>query len=244
MTLVNTVFLFWIVTSHIVNGEGLTWTPLVPRNNLSFNGTFSNCVGYDRFSDTLVLFGGAESGFGNAKVAGRRYPIETWIYSLDNNTWSMAHNGSSPSPSGRVYAYFGMLRVNDTSIFVISHGANGDLLTSISDTWVFNMDTFEWREVLPIGDGPGRRDAGFSGTAYIGTNTLYVGGGLISGIFERRIETFKLSFTSPTEAYWDKVHGQTSQYNPLQPHSRCAQGSTVIGNDRLIIHGGCTRSLL
>ena len=171
------------------------------------------------------------------------YPNDTWIYNRVNGTWRMVHDGrSSTSLPGRAFTYFGMLRVDATNLFVISHGTKGEnFFSDFEDTWVFNMETHEWTEIIPSGGRPGPRNAGFYGIAYDNADTLWLGGGFVSDELGRTIETFKLTFTSPTEAQWEKVYGQSLQYNPLKPHSRRVPSSTVVGRDKLVVLGGCTR---
>lgn len=193
---------------------------------------------YDKWNDVLVMFGGSDGS----------YPVDTWIYNFTTNEWSIVANGSGLAPTGRSYAYFGLVRVQNTSLFVVSHGF-GSGGTEFSDTWTFNMDTYTWSQPTTSGIGPDPRYGGHFGSLYDGSNIFWMGAGftLSTPLATRYIDTYQLIFDQISTARWVEVHPQPSianQYNPLVPHGRCLQGSSIVSRDTLVLWGGCMRYYL
>ena len=95
-------------------------------------------------------------------------------------------------------------------------------------------------------DAPPTRYGGHFGALYGDTDTLWIGSGftLTTALPSRYIDTYKLIFTSRTTARWEELFGEPSrgnQFNPLQPHGRCLQGSAVVEPEKLVMFGGCMR---
>ena len=215
--------------------SALTWTKI--SDNEGPEKREGAALVFDEWNDVLVLFSG--------RTATKRYPTDTWFYDISNDTWRIvAYGNISSTPPGRRYSYFGLVRINETSLFVVSHGFGR---VEYKDTWTFNMDTFTWTELNNIaGDGPGERYGGHFGAVYGTTNTMWIGGGFtkVTNLPSRYIDTYKLIFTSLSEAHWELVHPQPTsgnQFNPLVPHGRCLQGSAVVGEEMLVLWGGCMR---
>lgn len=197
---------------------------------------FGSALVYDNSSHSLLLFGSLTTNNTSASAG-----PETWRYDLSSGTWSMLHNGTGARPDNRRYAYFGLVRVNGLSLFVVSHGHLGSV--EYEDTWVFSLDTGMWARLDASGSGPGARYGGHFGAW---ENILWMGSGFTktTSIPSRYIDTYRLIFTDRETARWEVVHGQPTsgnQFNPLVPHGRCLQGSSVVDEDTLVMWGGCMR---
>ena len=210
---------------------GLTWTRVAqngdrpdPRNWFAF--------GHDPLSNSLIVFSGV--------TANETEMNDTWIFNIADGTWTEV--SPSSAPAGRADSYYGVLRVNGESLFVVTHGFWD---SELDDVWAFRFSTNEWTEIKPTGRSPGRRYGGHFGAAYGDSNVLWVGGGFTAeaGLLPiRYIDTYKLEFTDFTTATWEEVFPQPSvgnQFLPFQPHGRCLQTSAIVGQMGLVIAGGC-----
>ena len=214
----------------VVSQGGLTWSEIPtdeasrpsPRNGFA--------LGYDPLSNQLILF----SGFG----AGSN---DTWLFDIDNDNWRKVQV-TEPAPAARGFAYYGVVMVGGESLFVVTHGILGK--DEFDDVWVFNFTTEEWTEIQPRGSGPGPRYGGHWGAD---KNVFWMGSGFTETtkpLQTRYIDTYRLIFSSPTEATWDQVYPQPSpgdQFMPLSPHGRCLQASAVVPGSGLVFAGGCMR---
>lgn len=214
---------YWSTTA--CRGTPLTWRRL---SDSAPNG-FGSAFAYDSQSNSLVLFG----RFAAAENS------STWIYDVAGDFWS-ALDESPSDPLTRRYAYYGIVQVNGTSLFVVTHGIGAD---EYSDVWVFNIGTQIWYQPVVTGSGPGARYGGHFGA--IG-DTLWVGAGftLTTSIPSRYIDTYRLIFSLPNQASWEMVHSQPTsgnQFNPLVPHGRCLHSSSVVDVNTIVMWGGCMR---
>ena len=226
----------------VCKAQGLIWLQITPSAGATWPGEREGGgVGYDSSSNQLILFG----GYGN-----ETFPIDTWLYSVENGTWEEVT--STLTPEGRQYFYYGVVAVDDVPLFVVSHGIGYDDTGYVEygDTWVFNFNNRQWIEVTTDGYSPGVRYGGHFGAVYgPTTNEFWMGGGFTdtSALGTRYIDTYKLVFTSQTAGSWVRMWGQPTtgnQFNPLVPHGRCLQGSAVVRKEQLVIFGGCMRYVL
>jgi hypothetical protein len=216
----------------------LTWRLLNEEGPESVDGP---ALVYDKWSDVLVLFGGSTANTTN------RYPSETWIYDVASNEWNIANDGAGVVPEAREYAYFGLVRVSNTSLFIVSHGIRGSV--EFSDTWAFNLNNYSWTDMTSLisGPRPTERYGGHFGVDYNNnSHIMWLGGGFTATttLTSRYIDTYNLIFDGVSTARWVVVHPQPSsgnQFNPLVPHGRCLQGSAVVDNVDIILFGGCMR---
>ena len=212
-----------------IAAQGLRWSevPTEEANRPSARSGFA--FGYDPIGNQLVLF----SGFGGSN--------DTWIFDIATGNWSEVQV-TQPAPARRGFAYYGVVTVSGESLFVVALGLIG--LVEFDDLWVFRFTTGEWTELQPEGRGPGPRYGGHWGTD---GNVFWIGSGFTETtkpLQTRYIDTYRLVFSSPTEASWEEVYPQPSpgnQFMPLSPHGRCLQASTVIPGSGLVMTGGCMR---
>ena len=212
-----------------VTCASLTWRKVSETGPTARDGS---ALAYDKWSDVLVMFGGDIIDH------------DTWIYNLSSNEWNTVAANTTSSPLSRKYAYFGLVRVNDTSLFVVSHGVIGE--QELSDTWTFNMDTYTWNQPTISGTGPANRYGGHYGTLFEGSNIFWMGGGftLTTPLATRYIDTYQLIFDDISNARWIQIYLQPTignQFNPLVPHGRCLQGSGIVNNYTMVLWGGCMR---
>lgn len=217
----------------------LTWTRLNATGEIP-SARWGFAMEYDRFSDSIYLFGGSAD-------------TKTYKFDVPSKTWSVVHdtNDTEAVPPGAFYAYSGMLRFGgdeDTgeSLFVVSHGFKS--MVEYGDTWVFNTMTGTWLKLEPTGDVPSIRYGGHYGV-FNNTHELWFGGGFTktTSPWTRYIDTYILRFSSQTNAAWTRIHSQPTpgnQFNPLAPHGRCLQGSSVVEQDKMVMWGGCMRYVM
>ena len=229
----NMKSLFFLVCLVFCSTDAqLKWSAITSAGGSRPSERAGASFGYDPWSDTLILFGGGSN--------------TTWVYDLSNSAWSEVTD-SEYTPPSRSYAYHGLIRFGGefgTSLFVVSHGIGST--EEYEDTWVFNLDSYNWTQVTTSGEGPGKRYGGHYGTFNGTSNEFWMGGGftVTTTLSTRYIDTYKLVFTSETEASWDRVHDQPTignQFDPLVPHGRCLQGSAVVEAEKIVIWGGCMR---
>lgn len=209
-----------VATSH---ATPLTWSLVSTEGPTARGHNFA----YDPLSNSLILYGGLSN------------TTSTWIYDISGDTW---RESTADSPPTRFYAYFGVVRVNGSSIFVVTHGIGGGSV-EYGDVWVYDIARDNWYQPTITGEGPSIRYGGHFGAF---GNALWVGGGFtkVTSPWSRYIDTYRLVFSLPNEARWEVVHPQPSsgnQFNPLAPHSRCLQGSSVVDVNTLVFWGGCLR---
>ena len=234
MKAVTTAVCLLAVLLPCITAEGLTWSQVTaggglpaPRQAFAF--------GYDPLSNRLIVFGGATaSGAAN----------DTWIFDVESGNWSEVR--PTQAPEGRMEAFFGVVRVDGESLFVVSHGFSTAGPGEYANVWAFRFNTSQWSRIYPGGEGPGPRYGGHFGAAYGDSNTLWVGGGFTATtpLATRYIDTYKLVFSNFTGATWEEVYPQPSvanQFRPFAPHGRCLHMSAVVGNAGLVIAGGCMR---
>ena len=184
---------------------------------------------------------GVEPG---ARYDPRRRQKVTWIFDVESGNWSEVR--PTQAPEGRMDAFFGVVRVDGESLFVVSHGFSTPVAGEYANVWAFRFNTSQWSRIYPGGKGPGPRYGGHFGAAYGDSNTLWVGGGFTATtpLATRYIDTYKLVFSNVTAATWEEVYPQPSvanQFRPFAPHGRCLHLSAVVGNAGLVIAGGCMR---
>ena len=213
----------------VVSQGGLTWSEIPTAEENRPSPRSGSAFGYDPLGDQLILF----SGFGGSN--------ETWLFDLGTGNWSEVQV-TQPAPAARGFAYFGVVTVDGESLFVVTLGLLGGV--EFNDVWVFRFNTGEWMEIQPQGRGPGPRYGGHWGAD---GNVFWIGSGFTETtkpLQTRYIDTYRLVFSSPTEAAWDQVYPQPSpgnQFMPLSPHGRCLQASAVIPGSGLVFAGGCMR---
>ena len=213
--------------------QGLTWSQVPADGDSQPAARREPAIGYDGLGNRLIVFGGVTA---NGTVD------DTWIFEIDSGNWTEVQ--STQAPTARWGAFFGVVRVSSVSLFVVTHGTRG--MDEFADVWAFNFNTMQWNLIATQGDGPGPRYGGHFGAAYGDTDILWVGAGFTgtTPLFTRYIDTYKLTFTSLTEATWEEVYPQPTignQFMPLSPHGRCLQASAVVGNEGLVMAGGCMR---
>lgn len=217
-----------------IAGQGLTWSQ-VPAGGGLPSPRQAFAFGYDPLGNRLIVFGGATaSGPGN----------DTWIFDVESGNWSEVR--PTQAPEARMDAYFGVVRVDGESLFVVSLGFSSAGAGEYDNVWAFRFNTSQWSRIYPVGKGPGPRYGGHFGAAYGDSNTLWVGSGFTgtTPLATRYIDTYKLVFSNLTAATWEEVYPQPSianQFRPFAPHGRCLQTSTVVGNAGLVMAGGCMR---
>ena len=232
----TTVVCVLVVLLPCAASQGLTWSRVQTSDTSQPAARGGFAFGYDGIGNQLVIFGGfTADGVAN----------DTWIFDIPSGNWSEVQ--LTQAPSARALAYYGVVRVpgQPGSLFVVALGLRS-VTTEFDDVWVFDFTTMQWSRIDPQGDGPGARYGGHFGAAYGNTNTLWIGSGFTetTPLQTRYIDTYKLTFTSSTEATWERVYPQPSignQFMPLSPHGRCLQASAVIANAGLVMAGGCMR---
>ncbi len=217
----------------IINAQ-LTWNNLQAGGEVPGARSGAQMV-YDHYSNSLYMFGGGVDNY-------------VWRYDVTANEWSI-HLNTTDAPKTRKYAYFGLIRYGGDlagdSLFVTSHGIGA---AEYDDTWVYNIRNRTWTEMTTDGPKPTTRYGGHFGV-FNNSLELWFGGGFTfttTPFPTRYIDTYKLKFSSPTAGTWIRVHDQPSvgnQYNPLVPHGRCLQSSSVVEEDKIILWGGCMRQV-
>ena len=199
-------------------------------------------MAYDYVGNRLVIFGGLTNE--------STYPNDVWTYDVDSGDWSQVINETTTendaAPPGRQLAYSGIVTVDGTLMLVVVFGIAG--VVEYDDVWVFRLDTYEWTSVTieNMNEAPLTRYGGNFGAVYGSTDSLWMGGGftLTTSLATRYSDLYKLVFSSRSSARWEELYGQPSsgnQFNPLQPHGRCLQGSAVVEEEKIVLFGGCMR---
>ena len=228
-------FLIILLALYGVSGAPLTWEKLYDETNTNFTGPSEregHAFGYSRKSNVLIVFSGR---------SGNNIMNDTWLFNLTTQMWRQVVTPTALK--GRFYSYFGV--IEKYNIFVVSHGIAST--TEYKDVWAFNFTTETWYPVIITGGGPNERYGGHFG-AYWDTDSdsLFLGGGFTSVTLlpERYIDVYRLQFSDATAATWHILHSNptpANQFNPLVPHGRCLQASTVVQSNKLVMFGGCLR---
>ena len=198
-------------------------------------------IAYNHATNTVVVFGGMSNE--------STLPNDLWAFDVDVGGWIQVHGGGNETvaPAGRLDFNIGIITAQGTTMLVVVFGIGAGSF-EYDDVWAFDFNASEWREITieNPSDAPPTRYGGHFGALYGDTDTLWIGSGftLTTALPSRYIDTYKLIFTSRTTARWEELFGEPSrgnQFNPLQPHGRCLQGSAVVEPEKLVIFGGCMR---
>jgi len=113
---------------------------------------------YDPLGKQVILFGGR----GEGSIAGDLYN-DMWALDMETHRWQDIITSSGPSPRlspGLVYD-----PAHHQLILFGGYSNQG----RIKDTWLFDLNSYEWKEVSPALSPPARSDMGM---AYDGTNHI------------------------------------------------------------------------
>eukprot|EP01012_Entosiphon_sulcatum_P024621 TRINITY_DN29794_c0_g1_i1.p1 TRINITY_DN29794_c0_g1~~TRINITY_DN29794_c0_g1_i1.p1 ORF type:complete len:1156 (+),score=123.18 TRINITY_DN29794_c0_g1_i1:70-3537(+) len=95
-------------------------------------------------STTLVTFGGlAELGALN----------DLWAFDIPSSTWRSLQTAGSLEPAPRAF-FCQTLSPDGRRLVVFGGSTGGDDPTEYNDLWELDLETLEWKEVLPNGDLP------------------------------------------------------------------------------------------
>ncbi len=141
-----------------------TWKQLAPAGApppVRFGHTLVN----DTKRNRLVLFGGQGRGFFS----------DVWAYDIAGNRWQqLAADNAGPSTR---YGHSAVLDAA-TDRMIISHGFTN--AGRFDDTWAFDLQTNQWRNLTPAGTKPLRRCLHHAVLDAAG-RTMYLYGGCASG---------------------------------------------------------------
>lgn len=120
-----------------------SWTELNPLSNPS--GRYGSKIVYDPINQRAILFGGRATSIMD----------DTWIYSYGNNTWTELNITGKPDTRywhGMVYDS------NNHQVIVYGGRHTGAPGEALEDTWILNLSTNQWTEVLPLSHPSNRMD--------------------------------------------------------------------------------------
>jgi len=102
---------------------------------------------YDSRNRVVVLFGG-----GSFWTQYNNYLGDTWVYSVDTNTWTEMN--PSPAPSSRTF--HGLAYDSRAEVVVLFGGVHNTYEGALGDTWIYNVKTNTWTQMFPT-DSPSPR---------------------------------------------------------------------------------------
>eukprot|EP00049_Salpingoeca_infusionum_P013333 m.248462 g.248462 ORF g.248462 m.248462 type:complete len:199 (+) comp15415_c1_seq9:158-754(+) len=130
--------------------EQSTWALLAKAQGPS--ARYGHVVAIDPPSDRVIVHGG-DIGRSNTK-ADTSHLADAWVFSLSSNTWTaLSYNtqGDQGAPSPRSL-HTGALLEHEETKYLVVHGGLG-----VSDTWVLNLETMQWKEHTQLSVAPGER---------------------------------------------------------------------------------------
>jgi N-acetylneuraminic acid mutarotase len=213
----------------LLNIADTTWTQ-VPPNPLSPTiYTFGANLVYCSISNVYLFFGGQN-------VAVGAFSDETWIYTLNNNTWRKIETPGTLSPSGRFFS--GMAyNPNDDRVYLFG----GQTLvtsntTNLNDTWYFDMALELWFLVTPVFNRSPTARLGGNFVLNTTQNTFILFGGQLgidpaSSLFGNDVWEF-----DPTLNLWTELFANGATGSP--PPRALSSMVYDSYNDSFIMYGG------
>ncbi|UCE12215.1 MAG: hypothetical protein JSV04_08410 [Candidatus Heimdallarchaeota archaeon] len=120
--------------------ETNTWEELKPST--SPPPLWGHRMVYDSVNKKVILFGGGKT-YDWKTMSSQNRSSETWEYDSVTNSWSNLSISSTPTPR----YYHGM--VYDTNLQKIYLFGGRQIVTAISDTWMFDYQNMTWTELTP-----------------------------------------------------------------------------------------------
>lgn len=149
---------------------------------------------YDSENEVVVLFGG-----GSYWIQRWNWFGDTWIYSVNTNTWTDMNPVVAPCPR----TFYGMAYDSDNKVVVLFGGLDnyGSLL---GDTWIYNVKTNTWTNMNPA-VAPSPREG--SALAYDSKNKKVVLHGSPHAWYSEPAETWTYDVSTNT---WTNMEPATS----------------------------------
>jgi N-acetylneuraminic acid mutarotase len=161
--------------------------------------------------DQALLFGGDDGS----------YLDDTWVYDLSANTWTNPNPGAKPSARyAHVMAYLG----GDQALLLGGTSGSG----WIDETWVYDLSDNAWTNKSPAASTPPGRL--FPAVAYIGEDKALLFGGENASGDDCLDDTWVYDLSANT---W------TNPNPGVKPPKRYLHAMTYIGDDQVLLFGGC-----
>ena len=200
------IFLFMVPLLSSVHLPGVTICPVADASSVWASSTASD-------------FNAPGSHFHNCSVCSTGDGAEIQLES----GWGWKEIRTSPSPSGR--SEFGMTPIANTTNVLLFGGY--DILSILGDTWVFDLATQRWTQLLPDNSPPSRRLFSFAGIATDDKAVLF--GGLRENPFVMN-DTWVYDFSD------DEWYNRTTGVAP--PARRDGAMSGIENTDKVMLFGG------
>jgi len=127
------------------------WTAVIPTGTVPSPRTEMSVVENLQTSNEVYLFGGVTLGATGFQSFG-----EVYRYTINANRFDMIHAAFNPDdgslgPKSRYHAHIFWYARGHTEEFEIHQGVHGTAagLEELTDSWRFNVRTFQWRQIFP-----------------------------------------------------------------------------------------------
>jgi len=200
----------------IYDPDTATWEQRFPDPAPPARG--AHALAYDSRSDRVVLFGGAGGD-------GAQQFTDLWSYDANTDAWTLHEPASEVVPPGRVGGRMAYDAESDR--IVVFGGLDWSRRQLLADTWILDLDTSSWEEVVTDPSPPQRN---FHQMAYDpGSDEVFLWGGDIRPYSDWGV-LWSFDVNSATWTPHEKTDRPVSVY-----YGRLV---ALPGDGRLLLYGG------
>ncbi len=177
------LLLFILFSATNIFAHNGKWTRMHPENHPSARELF----GMAQLTDGKILL------FGGNNITQHELNNDTWIFDLATKQWTIINTIHKPAERFR----HGMANITDGKVLLFGGQVlSGNTHVEVNDTWIFDIETMDWEELIPV-------DSAYPRERFN-----------ISKLTDNRVLIFGGNVDLPGDDFW--VHASDTWYFDLQ----------------------------